>query len=58
MRGGGVGGGTVKGILTLVAILAVLLIPFFGFTELRKALGKDELRRLLFNSRHPAGGSS
>jgi hypothetical protein len=58
MSEGGVGGGTVKGILTLMAILAVLLVPFFGFTELRKALGKDELRRLLFSSRHPAGGSS
>jgi hypothetical protein len=54
----GIGDGTVKGILTLTAILAVLLIPFFGFTELRKVLGADELRRLLFTSRHPAGSSS
>ncbi len=53
-----IGGGTVKGILTLTAILAVLLIPFFGFTELRRVLGADELRRLLFTSRHPAGESS
>lgn len=54
----GIGGGTIKGILSLMAILAVLLIPFFAFTELRRFFGEDELRRLLFTSRHPAGGSS
>jgi hypothetical protein len=54
----GIGGGTLKGILSLMAILAVLLIPFFAFTELRRVFGEDELRKLLFSSRHPAGGSS
>jgi len=54
----GIGGGTLKGVLSLIAILGVLLIPFFGFTELRSFFGADELRRLLFTSRHPAGGSS
>ncbi len=46
-----IGGGTLKGILTLVALLGVLLIPFFGFTELRTVLGEDKLKRLFFVSR-------
>lgn len=46
------GDGTLGGILALVAILAVLLIPFFAFTELRQNLGADKLMRLFFTSRH------
>ncbi len=44
------GGGTLEGILALVAILAVLLIPFFAFSELRGAFGEGTLRRLFFTS--------
>jgi hypothetical protein len=51
-------GGTLSGILVLMAILAVLLIPFFAFTELGKILGVDKLKQLLFTSRHVASGSS
>jgi hypothetical protein len=47
-----IGGGTFRTILALVAILAVLLIPFFAFTELRQILGADRLVRLFFTSRH------
>lgn len=54
----GIGGGTIKGILSVITIVGVLLIPFFAFTELRRYFGPDELRRLLFTSRHPASGSS
>ncbi len=54
----GVGGGTIKGILTMIAILAVLLVPFFGFTELRGVIGTDKLRALFFASRHPADSST
>ena len=41
-----IGGGTLEGILALVAILAVLLIPFFAFSELREVLGKERVREL------------
>jgi hypothetical protein len=44
-------GGTSEGILVFVLILAVLLIPFFAFGELRRVLGEDKLRTLLFTSR-------
>jgi hypothetical protein len=47
-----IGGGTLKGILSLTAILAALLIPFFAFTELRRVLGEDKLEKLFFTYRH------
>ena len=47
-----IGGGTLKGILSLTAILAVLLIPFFAFTELRRVFGEDKLEKLFFTHRH------
>jgi len=54
------GGGTWRAILTLTMLLFVLLIPFFGFTELRRVFGEDRLLRAFFRSRHalnlsPAG---
>jgi hypothetical protein len=53
-----IGGGTLKGTLSLMALLAVLLIPFFGFTELRRVFGEGKLERLFFTSRQLAGSSS
>ena len=50
-------GGTLQGILVQMAILAVLLIPFFAFAELGSVLGQDELNKLLLSSRHISGGS-
>jgi hypothetical protein len=44
------GGGTLKGILTLTLLLFVMLIPFFGFTELQKVLGPGKLGQLFFHS--------
>ena len=44
------GGGTLNGIVTLMAILAVLLIPFFAFTELRDVFGKERLTKLFFSA--------
>jgi hypothetical protein len=46
------GGGTLNGILSLVVLLAFLLIPFFGFTELRRVFGEGKLQKLFFTSRH------
>jgi fumarate reductase subunit C len=37
------GGGTWRGILTLAVLLCFMLIPFFGFTELRRVFGSDRL---------------
>lgn len=53
-----IGGGTLQGIFALTAILAILLVPFFAFTELRGILGKDRLRDLFFSSRHLPHSSS
>jgi hypothetical protein len=47
-----IGGGTLKGILSLILLLAVLLIPFFGFTELRQIFGEDKLLKLFLTPRH------
>jgi hypothetical protein len=53
-----IGGGTLMGILSLILLLAVLLIPFFGFTELRRVFGEDKLVKLFFTSRDLVGSSS
>ena len=45
------GGGTLKGILTLTVLMFVVLIPFFGFTELRRVLGAGKLERVFFGPR-------
>jgi hypothetical protein len=47
-----VGGGTLNGILAMMAILAVLLVPFFAFTELRGIFGREKLAGLFFATRH------
>ena len=53
-----VGGGTLYGILTMMAILAVLLVPFFAFTELRRIFGKEKLEGIFFTSGHLPNESS
>jgi hypothetical protein len=47
------GGGTLKGILSLTAILFVVLTPFFAFAELQRVVGKGKLRQIFFH-RHDA----
>jgi hypothetical protein len=42
------GGGTLKGILTLTLLLFVLLIPFFAVGELQRVLGEGKLAQLFF----------
>jgi hypothetical protein len=53
-----VAGGTLNGIIAMTAILAVLLVPFFAFTELRNIFGKDKLAELFFTSGHLPNESS
>jgi hypothetical protein len=45
------GGGTIKGVLTLTLLLFVMLIPFFGFTELQRVLGEGKLKQMFFGPR-------
>jgi hypothetical protein len=47
-----IGGGTLNGILILMAILCVLLVPFFAFTGLRSVFGKERLTELFFTNGH------
>ena len=46
------GGGTWKGVLTLTTLVFVMLIPFFGFTELRRVFGADLLVGVFFRPRY------
>ena len=57
-----IGGGTVKGIVCVIAILFVSLLPFFAFREVGRVIGEDRLWALLFkrgavaNELRPAQG--
>ncbi len=46
------GDGSWSAILILAALLFVMLIPFFGFGELRRVFGPDRLMRVFFRPRH------
>ena len=43
------GGGTWKALLTLTLLLFVILIPFVGYGELQRALGKGRLEQIFFH---------
>jgi hypothetical protein len=45
------GGGSWKGDLCLAGLLFVMLIPFFGFTELRRVFGAERLVGVFFRPR-------
>lgn len=45
------GGGTLQGFLTLGSIFFVALIPFFGFEEVSRAIGRQALSDLFFSRR-------
>jgi hypothetical protein len=49
-----IGGGNLKGILTLALLLFVVLVPFFAFGELQRVLGEDKLRQIFFHRRNVA----
>jgi hypothetical protein len=46
-----IGGGTLKGILCITTIMFVVLIPFFGVSELRRVLGDNKFKQLVFHPR-------
>jgi len=46
------GGGTWRAILTLTILLCFMLIPFSGFTELRRVFGSDRLVGVFFRRRY------
>jgi hypothetical protein len=46
------GDGSWRGTIALTALLFVVLVPFFGFTELRRVFGKDQLEGVFFRPRH------
>ncbi len=50
-----IGGGGFAGLVTVSAIMFVVLIPYFAFRDIGKALGPGELRRLLFSRPARAG---
>jgi hypothetical protein len=49
-----IGGGTFYGILAMIALLAVMLVPFFAFTELGGVIGESRLVKIFLESRHAA----
>jgi hypothetical protein len=52
------GGGSWKGDLTLAALMFVMMIPFFGFTELRRVFGSNRLVSVFFSSRQSPNAPS
>ena len=46
------GDGSWRGTICLIALLFVVLVPFFGFTELRRVFGKGRLEGAFFRPRH------
>lgn len=51
-----IGGGRLQGILMVGIIMFVVLMPFFAFRELNRALGAAELHALLFGNHAKAHG--
>ena len=49
-----IGDGTLQAIIITVIIMFFALIPFFAFTELEQAIGRDILRQLLFGRKTEA----
>jgi hypothetical protein len=50
-----IGDGSLRGLLTLMLLLAVVLIPFFGFAELDRAVGKGKIATVFLKSRYTLG---
>jgi uncharacterized protein (DUF1810 family) len=50
-----IGGGKLQGILMVGIIMFVVLMPFFAFRELGRAIGTEQLRSLLFGGKTKSG---
>jgi hypothetical protein len=48
-----IGGGTPRGIFSMIVVITVLLIPFFAYREIGKVIGESELHSLLFTRTNP-----
>ena len=48
-----IGGGSPRGIFSMIIIITVLLIPFFAYREVGKVIGERELHSLLFTRAKP-----
>ena len=48
-----IGGGGLEGQLLAGVLIFVVLIPFFAFDELRRAIGEDQFRDLVFPPKAP-----
>jgi hypothetical protein len=43
-----IGGGSPRGIFSMIVVITVLLIPFFAYREIGQVIGQRELRSLIF----------
>jgi len=48
-----IGGGSPRGIFSMIVVITVLLIPFFAYREIGKVIGERELHSLLFTGAKP-----
>jgi hypothetical protein len=48
-----IGGGTPRGIISMIVVITVLLIPFFAYREIARRIGERELHMLLFGRVRP-----
>jgi hypothetical protein len=46
-----IGGGSLRGIFSMIVVITVLLIPFFAYREIGKIIGMRELHSLIFTRR-------
>ena len=48
-----IGGGSLRGILSMIVVITVLLLPFFAYREIARVIGKRKLHALLFARANP-----
>jgi hypothetical protein len=48
-----IGGGSLRGIFSMIVVITVLLLPFFAYREIGKVIGQRELHSLIFTRKRP-----